>query len=253
MATLTPRGKALRHLKKHRGITEFPAGSNSDNRPHANDKRWGITKAQTLCAGGGKWLHGTPWCGTWCFWALHAAKVEGLSSRLASVALIEDDARAHRRPFFDWKTPGQWRDVNRGDLVVIFGRGVHVETVRSFDTRHGSVVVITEGGNTSSGTGGSQSNGGGAFRRERNLRDVHGFARVNYPGGRKRLERLSTVVTDRTNRASAIPAPLGDTGHDHTDKLLLSKLESVGEVEAQNLRGAVREAHDPNVSPRKVP
>jgi hypothetical protein len=208
MATLTPRGKALRHLKKHRGITEFPAGSNSDNRPHANDKRWGITKAQTLCAGGGKWLHGTPWCGTWCFWALHAAKVEGLSSRLASVALIEDDARAHRRPFFDWKTPGQWRDVNRG---------------------------------------------GGAFRRERNLRDVHGFARVNYPGGRKRLERLSTVVTDRTNRASAIPAPLGDTGHDHTDKLLLSKLESVGEVEAQNLRGAVREAHDPNVSPRKVP
>jgi hypothetical protein len=252
-ASLTPRGKALRHLTEHRGITEFPAGSNSDNRPHANDKRWGIRKAQTLCAGGGSWLHGTPWCGTWCFWALRAAKVEGLSSRLASVALIEDDARTHRAPFFDWKTPSQWHDVNRGDLVVMFGRGVHVEVVRSFDTRHGSVVVITEGGNTSSGSGGSQSNGGGAFRRERNLRDVHGFARVNYPGGRKRLERVAAAVTDTTTRATHLPAPIGDLDEPATDTRLLGRLDGTEHVEAQALHAAVRDAHNPATPPAKAP
>ena len=32
MASLTPRGKSLRWLSSHRGITEQPAGSNTDTR-----------------------------------------------------------------------------------------------------------------------------------------------------------------------------------------------------------------------------
>lgn len=173
MAQLTPRGKALRWATKHRGITEQPAGSNRDNRKD------GIRKAQVDCAGGGSWLIGQPWCGVWCFNALQAAGVRGISSRQASVALIEDDAKKRRGPFAGWtRDPGK---VLRGDLVVLFGRGVHVGLVREVDAKRG--IVICDEGNTSSGSAGSQDNGGGAYRRVRPLSAVHGFARVDFPGG----------------------------------------------------------------------
>lgn len=175
---LRPRGRALRWLTKHRGLTEIPPGSNTDNR------RDGIRAAQVRCANGGSWLVGQPWCGTWCWNALHAAGVRGLTSRLASVALIEDDARAGRGCFVRWVTRADrrwYRKVRRGDLVVLFGRGVHVEVVRSVWTRRAG-FVITDGGNTSpEGAAGSQSNGGGSYRRRRPLSQIHGFAVVDYP------------------------------------------------------------------------
>lgn len=166
------RQRSLDWLERHRGITESPAGSNSDHRTD------GIRAAQLTLAGGGRWLIGQPWCGVWAAAALRAAGVQGITARLAAVAYIEDDARAHRAPFRGWTTDP--RKVLRGDLVVLFGRGIHVETVRSIDLARG--IIITDGGNTSSGPGGSQSNGGGAFKRTRSLADVHGFALVNYPG-----------------------------------------------------------------------
>lgn len=172
MAKLTPRGRALRWLTNHRGCTEQPYGSNSDHRKD------GIRAAQLRCAGGGAWLIGAPWCGVWAYNALRAGGVHGITSRLASVALIEDDARGKRGPFRGWTTSS--RSALRGDLVVLFGRGVHVEVVRQVFPRLG--YLITEGGNTSSGNGGSQANGGGSFRRIRRLRDVHGYALVDYPG-----------------------------------------------------------------------
>lgn len=168
---LTPRGRALRWLTKHRYVTEQPAGSNSDQRAD------GIRAAQIRCADGSTWLVGQPWCGVWCFNALRAGGVTGLSSRLASVALIEDDARAKRGPFRGWTS--SHRAVTRGDLVVLFGRGIHVGVVRSVHPRLG--LVRTEEGNTSSGNSGSQDNGGGAFPRWRRLADVHGFALVDFP------------------------------------------------------------------------
>ncbi len=167
---LTPRGKALHRASTTRGYTENPAGSNSDKRAD------GISKWQRNCANGGSFLDHAPWCGVRCFDVLSHAGVKGLSSRLASVALIEDDARAHRGPFRGW-TSGT-KGVLRGDLVVLFGRGVHVGLVR--EIHHG--YIVTDEGNTSSGPGGSQSNGGGTFRRVRSLNEVHGFALVNYPG-----------------------------------------------------------------------
>ena len=72
------------------GYTEQPANSNCDNRPD------GIRTAQDKTAGGGTWLRGEPWCGCWCFYALDAAGVAKLDSSLASVAQIEDNARAGR-------------------------------------------------------------------------------------------------------------------------------------------------------------
>jgi hypothetical protein len=178
---LTSRGRALRWLTNHRYITEQPAGSNSDRR---ND---GIRAAQLRCAGGGSWLIGQPWCGVWCFNALRSAGVQGITSRLASVALIEDDARSHYKPFRGWisrpaRTGKHWRSVNRGDLVVMFGRGVHVETIRSTAWAYRRLGLIrTEGGNTSSGDAGDQANGGGSYPRWRRITDIHGVALVNYP------------------------------------------------------------------------
>lgn len=170
---LTPRGKALRWMTRHRGLTERPAGSNTDRR------RDGIRKAQIDCAAGGAWLIGLAWCGTWCFNALQAAGVRGISARQASCALIERDARAKRRPFGRGWTTNPAHAL-RGDLVLLFGPGQHVELVREVNMRRR--YVVTDGGNTSSGNAGSQSNGGGSYRRVRPFRDIYGFALVDYPG-----------------------------------------------------------------------
>ncbi len=164
----TGRAAALGWCKRHLYITEQPPGSNRDNRKD------GITAWQRKLAGGAGWLVGTAWCGTFCANALMAAKVKGVTSRLASVALIEDDARAGKGPFVSWSTNAS--SASPGDLVVLFGRGVHVEIVRAVSPG----VLHTYGGNTSSGTGGSQSNGGGSFPRDRAFSSVHGIAHVRY-------------------------------------------------------------------------
>jgi hypothetical protein len=70
--------------------------------------------------------------------------------------------------------------VLRGDLVVLFGEGVHVAMVRSVDHQRG--ILNTIEGNTSFGSGGSQSNGGCVAERQRSINEAHGFALVNYPG-----------------------------------------------------------------------
>jgi len=179
---LTPRGSALRWLTNHRGITEQPAGSNTDNRKD------GIRAAQILCAQGGTWLIGLPWCGVWAHAAAHAGGVRPVAPwRWASVAAIEDDARAHVNKLREWvpNQPGDARGrVLRGDLVVMFGRGVHVGVFREWirDSAGRITHVVTDEGNTSSGDVGSQDNGGGAFRRVRPISAVYGFARVNFPG-----------------------------------------------------------------------
>jgi hypothetical protein len=158
------------HFAKREGYTEQPADSNCDNRSD------GIRTAQDKTAGGGTWLRYQPWCGCWCYYALDAVGVTGMDSGMASVATIEDNARAKRAPFTGWTTDRS--HVRLGDLVVIGGRGVHVETVRGFS---GS-TTLTWGGNTSAGSSGSQSNGGGAYQRSRTPSEVYGYALVRYPG-----------------------------------------------------------------------
>lgn len=164
------RSTAISHLSKRVGYTEDPADSNCDQRSD------GIRTAQDHCAGGGTWLRYQPWCGCWCFYALEAAGVQGIDSHLASVAQIEDYAKAGQKCYRGWTTDRS--KVMEGDLVVIGGYGVHVETVRGFNGSN----TLTYGGNTSSGSSGSQSNGGGAYARERKPSEVRGYALVDYPG-----------------------------------------------------------------------
>ena len=121
------RDKAMTWLEEHNGITEDPSGSNCDNRSD------GIRASQDKCAGG-TWLRNQPWCGVWCFRALLAGDRPGInddggSSWMASVASIEDKARAGSGPFKGWTNDGS--KAKKGDLVILFGRGQHVGTVRS--------------------------------------------------------------------------------------------------------------------------
>jgi hypothetical protein len=168
------RGECVAWHHDHEGITENPANSNSDNRED------GIRTSQTLTADGGSWLHGEPWCGCWAYSGLHAAGVVGLGSWMASVASIESYARAGSGPFRGWRS-GFTTDCQRGDLVVIGGTGVHVETITETPDP-GDGYLVTNGGNTSSGSSGSQSNGGGAYRRQRYPGEVTGVALVDFPG-----------------------------------------------------------------------
>lgn len=98
------------------------------------------------------------------------------------MALIEEDAKARRGPFRGWTTDARSKEIFRGDLVVLFGYGVHVGVVRSTAWHWRKLGLIrTEEGNTSAGTAGSQDNGGGSFPRFRRIKDVRGFALVDYP------------------------------------------------------------------------
>jgi hypothetical protein len=169
---LTTSGRDLlaAHFDKRDGYTEQPPDSNCD------DRHDGIRTAQDMTAQGSTWLRYEPWCGSWAYYALDAAGVTGMNSWMASVASIEDRARQKLTPFTGWTTDRT--KVQLGDLVVIGGRGVHVETVRGFSGSN----TLTWGGNTSSGSSGSQSNGGGAYERSRYPGEVYGYALVRYPG-----------------------------------------------------------------------
>lgn len=180
--SLTPRGRALRWMTRHRGLTENPPGSNSDRRKD------GIRAAQLRL---GSWLVGSPWCGSWVASALLHAGVRGVTYRLAAVRYIQADAKAERRPFHGWTpiaefTKADWeKSIHRGDLITLFG-GAHVEMLRhaEFDHRGRLRYCVSDGGNTSPGSGGSQDNGGGSYRRIRYPSQIDGVARVDYPGGR---------------------------------------------------------------------
>lgn len=161
---------AMSHMEKRLGYTEDPPSSNFDNR------EYGIKVCQRHTAGGATWLDYTPWCGSWCYYALEAAGVKGINSNLASVAYIEDAAKSGLACFRGWTTDRS--RVQRGDLVVIGGYGVHVEMVRGIDGSN----ALTYGGNTSSGSSGSQSDGGGSYKRTRYPSEVRGFALVDFPG-----------------------------------------------------------------------
>ena len=164
------RDAVMQHHSKRLGYTEQPANSNCDNRSD------GIRTAQLHTAGGGDWLLNQPWCGCWCFYGLEAGDVKGLGSWMASVASIEEYAKDKAGCFKGWTTDRS--KVKKGDLAVIGGYGVHVETVRGFS---GS-STLTYGGNTSPGSSGSQSNGGGAYARTRYPSEVRGYALVRFPG-----------------------------------------------------------------------
>jgi hypothetical protein len=170
----TPREKFMEWQYRWVGTTE--ATGNNDG---PDILRW-----QRHTARGGNYFDRAPYCGIGQENAAAAIGCE-TSPRWAAVAYIEDDARAGRNGFDRWVPRGQEGTIGDDEivLVVLFGRGVHVEglDVDGFKSDH----VDTVGFNTSPGTAGSQSNGGGVWRRRGNTgrlySQVHGYAVVKTP------------------------------------------------------------------------
>lgn len=143
------RAKVVAVAGRYVGVTESPNGSNSGGIITTWQQRLGFGRV--------------PWCGCYVGNMMMAAGVRGVTSRIASVALIEDDARAGRGPFTGWSR----RVARPGDLAVIGGRGVHVELV----------VGVYENGSLET-IGGNVSNGVRRVRRPPS--QVHGIAQVRY-------------------------------------------------------------------------
>jgi hypothetical protein len=153
--------KAVSWAVSQAGVTEKPYGSN-----------WGVPVQNWIQFTG--YSSPVPWCG--CF-ACFAAVAQGGAAivskiRLGYAGYIVDDARAGRNGLravpFDQALPG--------DILVFWGNQ-HIGMCASKPS--GDSIGTIEG-NTSSGTAGSQNNGGGVYRRIRSRSDVTVVARPAY-------------------------------------------------------------------------
>lgn len=158
------RDRALDWMADHLGCYEDPSGSNCDSRSD------GIRAAQDRCVAmgsSGTWLRNEPWCGVWCANAMQAGGVKNLSYNLASVAWIEDRARAKLAPFTGWTTDGT--KAKPGDLVIVGSYGGHVAMLRAkVDPSYAPTV---EGNTSDTSANRSRSRSG----------EVRGYALVAYP------------------------------------------------------------------------
>lgn len=156
------RQAAIAFGKRYEGVHEEPADSNRGRLIDKWQARFGF--------------RGAPWCGLFLGNELLAGGVKGVTSRIASVGAIQQDAEAHRGPFFGW-TSGYGEHAQVGDAVVLFGFGVHVEII--VEVVAGGYRTI--GGNTSASEGsGNQSDGGCVAAHTRTAAEVHGVAHVRY-------------------------------------------------------------------------
>lgn len=158
------RSKTVNAFLAKVGTREHPAGSNGGGIITVMESFWGFGRV--------------PWCGISA--GYHAKKiggVNGLRSDVASVAAIENHARAGHQPYGRWQS--SVKGALPGSFVVIGGRGVHVGMLVQ---AHGDGSATTVEGNTSFGPGGSQSNGGCIARRHRSDAEIFGVATMNYPG-----------------------------------------------------------------------
>lgn len=151
--------KALAEARRHVGVTEQPPGSN-----------WGgmVERFIRFCG----YAFPVYWCGCFACWCVikgGGAKIP-TPIRLGYDGYIIADANAGanglRAVSFD--------QARAGDIVVY--RFNHIGIV---DRVAGDTLFAIEG-NTSSGSSGSQSNGGGVFARTRSRADVVCVARPDY-------------------------------------------------------------------------
>lgn len=150
-------GRALDEARRFLGKTEYPAGSNT--------APWGLASWIKACLG---LNYGVAWCGVTVHHCLTKAGVKGLNGRCASVYFICEDAANSR---YGWDKLVYRRHTGKGavtagrpgDAVGLYGESTHVAMI---EKRVPGGYATLEG-NTSPGNAGSQSNGGGMYRRIR--------------------------------------------------------------------------------------
>lgn len=117
-------------------------------------------------------FQGQPWCAgfvSWCF--LHSNNPLPFMGTNYGFAYVPS-ARAHYEnigAFYDSPLPGDF---------FIYAGEAHTGIVTTWADGNGDFRTIE--GNTSPGSSGSQTNGGGVYARTRNLNDVIGFCRPTF-------------------------------------------------------------------------
>lgn len=150
--------RAVKVARTQLGVTEDPAGSN-----------WGpqVSKYIRQCG----YTFPVYWCGAFVSWCLSEAGAKVPTwIRLGYTGYITADARAGANNL----RAISWENARPGDIVVYAFD--HIGMIESVS---GDTLTAIEG-NTSSGSSGSQSNGGGVFRRQRSRSDVVTIARPGY-------------------------------------------------------------------------
>lgn len=158
--------KAANAFSKYLNISESP--------PYSNKGPFPISESQKFILG----YDGVPYCG--CCAGFFAIEVGGAKipskARLAYVPYIGQDARAG----INGLTLVPISQMRRGDLVGFnFDGGVEDHVAMALGPIVNGMTDCAEA-NTSSGTSGSQSNGGGIYRRQRPISQVAFVARPNY-------------------------------------------------------------------------
>lgn len=146
--------------------SEHPPGSNVTT-------MWVLYHKET----GAPAYQGQPWCGaTVCVVLSHGGWTP--PANWISVYAVQAWGEAHGR----WHRGS--RGVKKGDTLVLLGPGVHEGVARSDERPDGS--VLSEEGNTSPGSEGSQFNGGTFALRERSASEVYGYVTTHdLLGGKK--------------------------------------------------------------------
>jgi hypothetical protein len=151
------RDSIVNTAKPQIGVTESPAGS--------NQTRYGVEYG----------MNGVAWCAIFVWWVYKANEIDLRHELTPKWAYTPAGLQAARAK--GWAV--SVNQANAGDIVFFDfpgGEGVdHVGIVVSNDGR-GTLQTIE--GNTSAGTAGSQSNGGGVFYRSRSYSVVAGTVRV---------------------------------------------------------------------------
>lgn len=163
--------RAVIRAKGAVGETENPPGSNTSSFIRAMQRAVGAPAGAYS------------WCGLFVWWATEGAGVRGLAERALYVPFIIEDAKACRNGFAGFvraldAKPGDWVCMDFGGSGDL---GEHVGMAIGRPQKIGDVwYVPTVEGNTSSSVVGSQSNGGGVFRRQRPIHQIVGCARPKW-------------------------------------------------------------------------
>lgn len=141
-------------------------------------------------------LDGQPWCVIFQWWVFQQACLPLLfcgGSKLASCSAVRNYAIGQKQ----WVTS----NYQPGDLVIFDFTGKKTTTnhIGLIESVSGNTLTTIEG-NTSSGSAGSQSNGDGVYRRQRNVSLVVGAYRPDYgavtiPAAKKEVKKILVSCT----------------------------------------------------------
>lgn len=162
-------------------------------------------------------LDGVPWCVLFQWWVFKTAGLSSLfygGKKIASCSALKKYAQSKKQ----WVTSG----YKSGDLVILNFPKTDCETdhIALVEKVNGNVLTTIEG-NTSSGASGSQSNGDGVYRKQRNVSLVNGAYRPAYDASAANVIKKVTVSCGQVK-----PGSVG--GHVRAVQALLNANLNVG-------------------------